>query len=102
MDGHDVDAEVEVIAESTRVHLRGEVAMGGHDQPNVHTDGLRTTDAADLVLLKLDAGGPQDLLDVCLLLRGPEGDWIRRALATRLEGLPASLRKAFETLPKDP
>lgn len=63
---------------------------------------LPVVDAADLVLLKLDAGGPQDLLDVRLLLGGPEGDRIRRTLATRLERLPSSLRKAFEALPKDP
>jgi hypothetical protein len=63
---------------------------------------LPVVDAADLVLLKLDAGGPQDLLDVRLLLRGPEGEGIRRTLATRLEGLPASLREALQALPKGP
>lgn len=63
---------------------------------------LPLVDAADLVLLKLDAGGPQDLLDVSLLLLGPEGERIRRTLATRLEGLPSSLRKALEALPKGP
>jgi hypothetical protein len=63
---------------------------------------LPVVDAADLVLLELDAGGEQDLLDARLLLRGPEGEGIRRTLATRLEGLPASLREALEALPKGP
>lgn len=68
---------------------------------HVAGEDLPVVDPADLVLLKLEAGGPQDLLDVRLLLRGPEGDGIRRALATRLKGLPASLREAIEALPKD-
>lgn len=69
---------------------------------HVAGEDLPVVDPADLVLLKLEAGGPQDLLDVRLLLRGPEGEGIRRALATRLEGLPASLREAIEALPEDP
>ena len=35
---------------------------------------LPVVDAADLILLKLYAGGPQDLLDVRLLLRQPDLD----------------------------
>jgi hypothetical protein len=55
-------------------------------------------DAADLVLLKLDAGGPQDRLDIRLLLRGPTGPALRAEVENRLAALPAPLRDAWLTL----
>jgi hypothetical protein len=65
--------------------------VGGEDLPVV--------DAADLVLLKLEAGGPQDLLDVRLLLAGPEGSIIRADVEMRLQELPAPLNKVWSELP---
>lgn len=67
----------------------------------LHVGGeeLPVVDPADLVLLKLEAGGPQDLLDARLLLAGPEGKAIRADVETRLSSLPASLRAAWAALP---
>jgi hypothetical protein len=45
--------------------------------------------AADLVLLKLFAGGPQDLWDVAQLLGGDERDMIVAEVEARLPALPA-------------
>jgi len=55
-------------------------------------------DAADLVILKLDAGGPQDRLDIRLLLRGPGGAALRAEVDRRLVPLPKLLRDAWSTL----
>jgi hypothetical protein len=52
-------------------------------------------DAADLVLLKLDAGGPQDRLDIRLLLRGPAGPGLRADVERRVASLPEPLRRAW-------
>lgn len=60
---------------------------------------LPVVDAADLVLLKLEAGGPQDLLDVRLLLAGPQGASIREDVEVRLRELPAPLKKVWSDLP---
>jgi nucleotidyltransferase AbiEii toxin of type IV toxin-antitoxin system len=62
-------------------------------------EDLPVVDPADLVLLKLEAGGPQDLLDVRLLLAGPEGKPMRADVETRLSSLPASLRATWAALP---
>jgi len=51
--------------------------------------------AADLVLLKLDAGGPQDLLDIRLLLQGGRGTALRAEVKGLLRDLPQSLRSAW-------
>lgn len=59
---------------------------------------IRRGDAADLVLLKLDAGGPQDRLDIRLLLRGPAGPALRTEVESRLAALPQPLRDAWTTL----
>ncbi|MGE5347283.1 MAG: hypothetical protein ACM3JH_15120 [Acidithiobacillales bacterium] len=61
---------------------------------------LPVVEAADLVLLKLDAGGPQDHLDVRLLLHGPAGAALRTEVERRLASLPAPLRDAWLTLEK--
>ncbi|HUM01322.1 MAG TPA: nucleotidyl transferase AbiEii/AbiGii toxin family protein [Thermoanaerobaculia bacterium] len=55
-------------------------------------------EAADLVLLKLDAGGPQDLLDIRLLLRGPGGADLRAEVERRLAALPEPLQHVWLTL----
>lgn len=62
-------------------------------------DGVRTpvVDAPDLLLLKLAAGGPQDDLDVKLLLRSDSGK-LRAALIDRLTTAPPELRAAWERL----
>jgi len=54
-------------------------------------------DAADLVLLKLFAGGPQDLLDVRLLLAAG-APRLRKAVEDRLDEAPASVRAQWRTL----
>lgn len=53
---------------------------------------------ADLVLLKVFAGGPQDLLDVGTLLSGDEDGALRADLEARLPGLPRGLRREVEAL----
>ena len=70
---------------------RRTLRVGGEELP--------VADAADLVLLKLEAGGPQDLLDVRLLLAGPEGETIRADVEARLPALPSSLRESWAALP---
>jgi len=52
-------------------------------------------EAADLVLLKLDAGGPQDRLDIQLLLRGPDGAALRADVERRLADCPEPLRRVW-------
>lgn len=69
---------------------RRTLRVGGEEIPVV--------DAGDLLLLKLEAGGPQDLLDVRLLLAGPEGSSIRADVEGRLVELPPSLREAWSAL----
>ena len=64
---------------------RGTLLVGGRSLPFV--------DAADLVVLKVFAGGPQDLLDAELLLAGAEGGAIRSAVEARLAALPRTLRE---------
>jgi hypothetical protein len=55
---------------------------------------LPVVDTADLVLLKLYAGGPQDLLDIRLLLAAGGGT-LCREVEERLADLPPSLRAIF-------
>lgn len=52
-------------------------------------------DAADLVLLKLDAGGPQDILDVRLLL-AHDGARLRAEVERRMAGLPHGITTLWE------
>jgi hypothetical protein len=54
--------------------------------------------AADLVLLKLFAGGPQDLVDVDRLLRVPERDVLVADIDSRIGALPAGCRAHWEKL----
>jgi hypothetical protein len=55
-------------------------------------------DAADLVLLKVFAGGPQDLLDAELLLAGEKGEELRSEVEARLPVVPSRLRQAVRRL----
>jgi hypothetical protein len=54
-------------------------------------------DRADLVLLKLFAGGPQDLLDVRLLL-AQDPAALRERVEQRLTSVPRSIRTAWRRL----
>jgi hypothetical protein len=58
---------------------------------------LPLVDRPDLVLLKLYAGGPQDLLDVRLLLAADAGD-LRRQVEERLSDSPPAVRASWEAL----
>jgi hypothetical protein len=58
---------------------------------------LAVVDCADLVLLKLFARGPQDLLDVRLLLAAASAS-LRRQVEERLPQAPASVREAWQEL----
>lgn len=50
----------------------------------------------DLILLKLYAGGTQDLWDVRQLLSAAGGDSLAAAVAADLEGLPPALARAWQ------
>jgi predicted nucleotidyltransferase len=65
------------------------IEAGGHSLPLV--------DRADLVLLKLFAAGPQDLLDIRLLLEADEGS-LRRTVEERLPSAPAPVGAAWREL----
>ena len=60
----------------------------------VRGETLSVVDAADLVLLKLFAAGPQDKVDTQLLLEG-HGDKLRREVERRLADLPAEMRTVW-------
>ena len=58
---------------------------------------IPVVEAADLILLKLAAGGPQDLLDVRLMLEGDPGTW-RATVAERVAEAPREVRESWERL----
>jgi hypothetical protein len=60
---------------------------------------LPAVDRADLILLKLFAGGPQDLVDVRLLLAADAGE-LRREVERRISGLPVSVQSTWRSLPR--
>jgi hypothetical protein len=66
----------------------------------IEFDGNRVpvADAPDLVLLKLAAGGPQDLLDVRMLLASDPA--IAPIVEERLGEVPATMRRAWLELPR--
>ena len=67
------------------------VRIGAHSTP--------TVDAADLVLLKLHAGGPRDRWDVLSLLEAvPDRRALTRVVEARLDALPADARHTWESL----
>jgi hypothetical protein len=51
--------------------------------------------AADLILLKLYAGGAQDLWDIEQLLAGPEGAALEAGVASHLAQLPADAQQTW-------
>lgn len=57
---------------------------------------IPVVDAADLILLKVDAGGLIDLIDVQLLIRHDPS--LRAIVETRLERLPQRIKWAWEEL----
>ncbi|HEX4825848.1 MAG TPA: hypothetical protein VFV19_16220 [Candidatus Polarisedimenticolaceae bacterium] len=65
----------------------------------IESDGakLPLVEAADLILLKLVAGGPQDLLDVRLLLQADPDGW-RSKVEERLSKLPREARDAWSRI----
>jgi hypothetical protein len=71
------------------LHLR----VGGEDLPVV--------DGADLILLKLFAAGPQDLLDVRLLLERAGGD-LSEQVERRLTDVPAEIARTYRHLLRAP
>jgi hypothetical protein len=58
---------------------------------------LPIVDRADLVLLKLYAAGPQDLLDVRLLLQA-DPTRLRRSVESRLRGAPPAVARTWRRL----
>jgi hypothetical protein len=54
--------------------------------------------ARDLVLLKLYAGGPQDLWDIQELLRQPEGPQLAGEVTADLADLSSGMRQAWQNL----
>lgn len=59
-----------------------------------HTD-LPVATAADLVLLKLYAGGPQDAWDIVQLLESPDRPALVATIEARLGELPADARRLW-------
>ena len=76
-----------VLDRTIRVRVRGEE--------------LPVVDRTDLVLLKLFAGGPQDLLDVRLLLEAG-GNELRDQVERRLSGVPPEIRRTWRHLRSAP
>lgn len=66
---------------------------------SVRGQRLAVVDRADLIVLKLYAGGPQDLLDVQLLLQSDDRD-LPAEVEARIAGGPASARSAWAELRK--
>jgi hypothetical protein len=69
---------------------KSEVRLGDQSIPVV--------DRADLVLLKLYAGGPQDLLDARMLLAAGDETETQRIIEGRLAEAPAAVRSAWREL----
>ncbi len=69
------------------------LSLGGESIPVV--------DAADLILLKLDAGGPIDLIDARLLLLGPDGARLRRLASERAAETPRRIQDALAAVFSD-
>lgn len=59
---------------------------------------VSVADAPDTVLLKLYAGGPQDLWDIHQLLDTPAGNEIAAEAEIRLADLPAETRRAWDRI----
>lgn len=71
--------------------------------PTVRLSGVEipVAQAADVVLLKLFAGGPQDLWDIRQLLDTPAGSQVARDAMARLGELPIEARRAWERIQQE-
>lgn len=81
------------------VLVRGAWVAGVLDRRDTfHAEGgpLPVVEAADLILLKLVAGGPQDLLDVRLLLSNDPT--LAEVVGARIAALPSDAREAWRRL----
>ncbi|MEO8197235.1 MAG: hypothetical protein ABI689_10975 [Thermoanaerobaculia bacterium] len=88
-----------------------DLIVGRHDwqtrilQRSAHLDlgevSIAVPSAADLVLLKLYAGGPQDAWDIAQLLNADDRDTLVGEVATRLGELPEECRGLWEKLQLD-
>lgn len=54
--------------------------------------------AADIILLKLYAGGPQDAWDIAQLLADDDRDAVVREVGERIGELPPDCRRLWESL----
>lgn len=98
------------LAGVVRIHRPGErdvdVVVGRHAWQHatlqraisVGDQGLRVVDAADLVLLKLYAGGSQDRWDIEQLLALDAGASLARIVDERAAALPLSVRELWAAL----
>lgn len=68
------------------------------DRADRHSDLPPVVAARDLILLKLYAGGSQDLWDVAELLHLPEADRLIADVETDLASVPRELRRAWRTV----
>ena len=80
IDGHDVQAVVEVFAEGALFQRGAQVAIGGGNQAHVHFQGFRSAQAFEFALL-------QDAEQLHLNGRGDVADFVeeKRALVGKLE-----------------
>jgi hypothetical protein len=80
-----------------------QAAIPGRSRP-VEIEGTTVPVArpADLVLLKLYAGGPQDAWDIVQLLGGPERQTIVREVERGLAPLPEESRRLWQRLLAEP
>lgn len=65
------------------------------DRAETLPDGPPVVTAGDLILLKLYAGGPQDLWDVRELLRLPGADRLAAEVSAELTGHPPSMQELW-------
>jgi hypothetical protein len=74
--------------------------LGRRTWMTLRAERIPVVDAADLVLLKLYAGGPQDLLDARLLLASDPATLLP-VVEARLPAAPAFLTAAWRNLARD-
>jgi hypothetical protein len=80
--------------------LIGAAAMAAHgvSRATVDLDVLVVAPAADLILLKLYAGGPQDLWDITQLLAAGDHGALAEEIEVRLPDLPSAAAALWESL----
>lgn len=67
----------------------------------LHPEGLPVVQLADLVLLKLYAGGPQDAWDIAQMLGLPAGPGVIADVDARLPSLPRSATERWQRIRHD-